>query len=231
MLNPMNKKGFAPIVVLLVIAGVLLVGGIWYYEIHTSANLTSTQSQPASASTSSVSGNVGWQMYSNPQLGISFAYPPDGSVKVGQFSLPYATVPPFVPYPTIIVALPFLTNPHPEDWTGKSLYIAFHYNDSCSNWGLGKYSTSTQKTVNNTTYRFQDPSVVDTSGMSAISKERIYYGQSATGCVVIMEQLTGYGPNEGPAPATMFSPEQENAFIATEMATIDDMVSTLRLEW
>lgn len=50
----MNQKGFAPILILLILAGVLIVGGIWYYEAHqpTPSQSQNNIGQSASASTS-----------------------------------------------------------------------------------------------------------------------------------------------------------------------------------
>ncbi|MGC9598871.1 MAG: hypothetical protein ABSE18_00605 [Minisyncoccia bacterium] len=35
----MNRKGFAPVVVVLIVVGILIVGGIWYYEAHKNTRL------------------------------------------------------------------------------------------------------------------------------------------------------------------------------------------------
>jgi hypothetical protein len=92
----MNRKGFAPILIAIIVAGLLVVGGIWYYETHKSetspaatSSMTTSTSQVASSGTANVqlqnsstaqlqnqtNSTSGWQTYTNQQYGFAFQYP------------------------------------------------------------------------------------------------------------------------------------------------------------
>jgi hypothetical protein len=48
----MNRRGFAPVIILLIVAGLLLVGGIWYYKTHEALSLPMTPSTTPSQTSS-----------------------------------------------------------------------------------------------------------------------------------------------------------------------------------
>jgi hypothetical protein len=73
----MNRKGFVPIVILLIVVGVLIIGGLIYYEIQKSSSAPSaTQigtapiSTASPTSTNSVQSNTSSSQV-NPQSGLS----------------------------------------------------------------------------------------------------------------------------------------------------------------
>ena len=89
----MNQKGFSLIIVLLVVGGVLIGAGIWYYEVNKHAppsNMTATGSSSSNdqtvASTSSAIGTSGWRTYQNAQYGFQIKYPPDWTMDPPDFA-------------------------------------------------------------------------------------------------------------------------------------------------
>lgn len=83
----MNQKGFAPVIVLLLVAGILVAGAIWYYVTPQSvssqpaSNLTigsgmSLMEASTTTSTVPVVSTSSWLTYKDPQDRFSFQYPP-----------------------------------------------------------------------------------------------------------------------------------------------------------
>jgi hypothetical protein len=110
----MNQKGFTPIAILLIVAGILAVGGIWYYEMHqsilaqtedngsssasalnpepSSGELAATTAAPisvglASSTTSAVSPTPTstWLTYNDLKDGFSFQFPSDYKIDNGSY--------------------------------------------------------------------------------------------------------------------------------------------------
>src|ERR1700679_2610422 len=88
----MDRKGFTPIVALLVIVGLLVLAGIWYYEAYKTPTKSVVPVSSNQAQSTSTTPNVNWATYTSP-LGFSFEYPAnmeyevavDGSVAVNPF--------------------------------------------------------------------------------------------------------------------------------------------------
>lgn len=70
----MNSKGFAPIIIVLVVAMALAFGGgVFYYAKKHAASQPSTLTQDTT---------TGWKTYRNEQYGFEFKYPSDSTVTV-----------------------------------------------------------------------------------------------------------------------------------------------------
>jgi len=101
----MKRRGFAALVVALIIVIVLVgAGGIWYYKMHrfsqaTVQNTDSTAQAPQFAGTISTSdiSISNWKTYQNNQLGYMVKYPPSWSLSeknnFAYFTLPSDTDP------------------------------------------------------------------------------------------------------------------------------------------
>lgn len=87
----MGRKGSAAVVILLVLAGLLAIGGgIWYYGLHrapppfglapaSGTQVASSSMAPAVAATSSSPSD--WKTYTNTTYGFALEYPPDFNVE------------------------------------------------------------------------------------------------------------------------------------------------------
>jgi len=92
----MNKKGFVPVIILLIVAVILIAGGIGYYEIQKPSSVSSpapasttnvVNSTNISATTSSATSTIGistWLTYHNDKYGYDISYPKEAHLDTTQ---------------------------------------------------------------------------------------------------------------------------------------------------
>lgn len=71
----MNRDGFVPVAIFLIVLGVFVVGGgVWYFSLkNIQPQLTTPESQTVVTTQSEVAN---WQIYHNTQYGFEMKYPP-----------------------------------------------------------------------------------------------------------------------------------------------------------
>jgi hypothetical protein len=160
------------------------------------------------------------KLYTNKQFGISFNYPSNATVtEKHQPIRPDLGINDSGYF--ITVTVPFLNQYGKWTWKGIEISIS---NRTCD-WGSLKMQ---QKTINGITYSYLDPESGETSGMSSVNKERMYYYQSSGKCYFILERISGLGNNERPKNATV--PPDENSFLNSELVALDQIVASLKIK-
>ncbi len=70
-----NQKGSAVVWIIIIIALVVILGGIYFYLQPKQSAITSVQNQVATSTIATPTNMPGWQTYTNSQYGFSFQYP------------------------------------------------------------------------------------------------------------------------------------------------------------